>query len=421
MGLLLKNGQAFIDGQLVKKDILIEGSKIAAIDTNIKTDNHEVIDCTNKIVSSGFIDVHVHLREPGFEYKEDIYSGTLAAAKGGFTTICAMPNTNPVPDDIKVVNDIHKLIDEKTVVNVRLYSAITKGEKHNAELVDFKALSNKVCAFSNDGYGIQDSLTMFRAMKEVKKYDQMIVAHCEDESLVFDGYVHDGQIAKDMGWKGISNLTEYIHIARDTAIAAETGAKYHVCHISTKESVAIVRDAKRRGVDVTAEVTPHHLVLTEEDVHSTLEKMNPPLRSKEDHKALIEGLLDGTIDFVATDHAPHSEEEKARGMEKAPNGIVGLETAFPLVYTYFTKHKLANIEQILSWFTHKPGERFHIGPQTLAIGETADITIVDLNMEKKIDRHAFFSKGKNSPFDGFICKGWPVMTIVAGKIIYQEV
>ncbi len=421
MGLLLKNGQAYINNELHHKDVLVEGNKITKIEDHIDHDDHQVIDLNHKIISSGFIDVHVHLREPGFEYKEDIKTGTKAAARGGFTTICAMPNTNPVPDTVEVVNDINKLIEEKAEVRVKLYGSITKGEKHGSELVDFDNLSDKVCAFSNDGYGVQDSLTMYKAMLKAKENNQMIVAHCEDEALTFGGVIHAGRRAKELGLKGHLGLTEYIHIARDIALSMETGAAYHICHISTKESVALVRDAKRRGVNVTAEVTPHHLLLTEDDVYTPDEKMNPPLRSEVDHQALIDGILDGTIDFVATDHAPHSKEEKDKGMEKAPNGIVGIETSFPLVYTYFTEHKLAKVEEILSWFTNKPGERFNLGPTTLKVGETADITITDLDLEKTIDRNNFLSKGKNTPFDGYVCKGWPVITIVDGKIVYSEV
>ena len=421
MGLLLKNGQAYINNELHHKDVLVEGNKITKIEDHIYNDDHQVIDLNNKIISSGFIDVHVHLREPGFEHKEDIKTGTKAASRGGFTTICAMPNTNPVPDTVEVVNNINKLIEEKAEVRVKLYGSITKGEKHGSELVDFDNLSNKVCAFSNDGYGVQDSLTMYKAMLKAKENNQMIVAHCEDEALTFGGVIHAGRRAQELGLKGHLGLTEYIHIARDIALSMETGAAYHVCHISTKESVALVRDAKRRGVNVTAEVTPHHLLLTEDDVYTPDEKMNPPLRSEVDHQALIDGILDGTIDFIATDHAPHSKEEKDKGMDKAPNGIVGIETSFPLVYTYFTKHKLAKVEEILSWFTNKPGERFNLGPTTLKVGEIADITITDLNLEKTIDRNNFLSKGKNTPFDGYVCKGWPIITIVDGKIVYREV
>lgn len=420
MGLLLKNGQILVKGQLQKQDILIENKHIVSIDDDILEGNHEVIDVGFAFVSPGLIDMHVHLREPGYEEKETIETGTKAAAKGGYTLVCAMPNTNPAPDNIDTLKDILSIIEEKAVVKVLPYGTITKGQKNNSELVDMKIMKDLVCGFSNDGYGIQSTREMYEAMKHAERYETLIAAHCEDEAILYDGYVHKGQKAIKEGWKGITSLSESIQIARDTLIAEETNAKYHVCHISTKEGVRIVRDAKKRGVNVTCEVTPHHLLLTESDVSDGNTKMNPPVREVSDKYALISGLLDGTIDMICTDHAPHTEQEKEAGLENAPFGIVGLETAFPLIYTNFVETGIATLEDIMNWFCYNPAKRLNLGYGKLIEGRVADITIIDLNKSKRINKEEFASKGKNTPFDGWLCKGWPIMTIVDGEIIYKE-
>ncbi len=420
MGLLLQNGQVLIKNNLTRKDLLIENEIITRIEDQIEEENHEIINCENLFISPGFIDMHVHLREPGYENKETITTGTKAAAKGGYTLVCAMPNTNPAPDNIQTLNHILDLIEEKALIKVLPYATITEGQKDSSPLVDMNAMKNKVCGFSNDGYGIQSTRQMYQAMKQAHLHETLIAAHCEDEEILFGGYVHKGNKAIKEGWDGITSLSESIQIARDTLIAEETKAAYHVCHISTKEGVRLVRDAKKRGVNVTAEVTPHHLLLTENDVLDSNSKMNPPVRELKDKYALISGLLDGTIDMIATDHAPHTEDEKKKGLKEAPFGIVGLETAFPLIYTNFVETGIATLEDTLKWFSYNPAKRLNLGYGKLLEGRVADITILDLNKEQPINKNHFESKGKNTPFDKWVCKGWPVTTIVNGKIIYRE-
>lgn len=420
MGILLQNGQVLQKNELIKKDVLIEKQYISKIEDEIEEENHQIINCENLFISPGFIDMHVHLREPGYENKETIISGTKAAAKGGYTLVCAMPNTNPAPDNINTLNHILELIKEKALIKVLPYATITEGQKDSSPLVDMNAMKNKVCGFSNDGYGIQSTKQMYHAMKQAHLHETLIAAHCEDEEILFGGYVHKGNKAIKEGWDGITSLSESIQIARDTLIAEETKAAYHVCHISTKEGVRIVRDAKKRGINVTAEVTPHHLLLTENDVLDSNTKMNPPVRELKDKYALISGLLDGTIDMIATDHAPHTEDEKKKGLKEAPFGIVGLETAFPLIYTNFVETGIATMQDIIKWFSYNPAKRLNLGYGKLLEGRVADLTIIDLNKEQAINKDNFVSKGKNTPFNKWMCKGWPVYTIVDGTIIYKE-
>lgn len=420
MGILLKNGLILDKNNLVEKDVLIIDNIIEKIEENIDEDMHQVIDVSNQFISPGLIDMHVHLREPGFEHKETIETGTKAAAKGGYTLVCAMPNTKPAPDNIDTLNEIIKRIEETAVIKVLPYATITKEQKNNSELVDMNAMKDKVCGFSNDGYGIQSTKEMYEAMQKAERYETLIAAHCEDEEILYNGYVHKGKKADKEGWRGITSLSESIQISRDVLIAEETNSKYHVCHISTKEGVRLVRDAKKRGVNVTCEVTPHHLLLTESDVIDGNTKMNPPVREVSDKYALISGLLDGTIDMIATDHAPHTEVEKEKGLESSPFGIVGLETAFPLIYTNFVETGIATLQDLMKWFVYNPAKRLNLDYSKLVQGRIADITVIDLNKQKMIDRTKFVSKGKNTPFDGWVCKGWPVLTIVEGKIVYKE-
>jgi dihydroorotase len=346
----------------------------------------------------------------------------LAAAKGGFTTVAAMPNTRPVPDTKEQMEWLQERIRKTAHVNVLAYGAITIRQL-GKELTDFAALKEAgAFAFTDDGVGVQSAGMMYEAMKRAAKLNMPIVAHCEEETLINKGAVHDGIFAKKYGINGIPSICESVHIARDVLLAEATGCHYHVCHISTKESVRIVREAKRAGIRVTAEVTPHHLLLCDEDIPclDANYKMNPPLRGREDRAALIEGLLDGTIDFIATDHAPHTEEEKAEGMQLAPFGIVGLETAFPLLYTHFVETKKLSLKQLIDFLTIKPAETFGLRAGKLAVGEKADITVIDLQQEQVIDPTTFVSKGKNTPFAGWTCKGWPVMTFVGGKLVWQK-
>jgi dihydroorotase len=424
MAIILKNGKSFNKyGEVERVEVRIEGGIITTVGTELHNgESDEVIDVQGHFIAPGFIDLHVHLREPGGEQKETIATGTLAAAKGGFTTIAAMPNTRPVPDSKEQMEWLQSRIRETAYVNVLPYGAITVRQL-GKELTDFAALKEAgAFAFTDDGVGVQSAGMMYEAMKRAAALDMPIVAHCEDNTLTNNGVVHDGEFAKRHGINGIPSVCESVHIARDVLLAEATGCHYHVCHISTKESVRVVRDAKRAGIRVTAEVTPHHLLLCDEDI-SDLDanyKMNPPLRSKEDREALIEGLLDGTIDFIATDHAPHTETEKGEGIVLAPFGIVGLETAFPLLYTHFVETNVLTLKQLVDFFTVKPAEAFRLQAGRLAVGNRADLTVIDLQTESIIDPNTFASKGKNTPFAGWKCKGWPVMTFVGGKLVWQK-
>ena len=423
MKTLIKNGTLFNqNGELVKADLLIEGKYIKEIGTGLNGEQCEVIDAGGLLAVPGFIDVHVHLREPGGEKKETIATGSKAAARGGFTTICAMPNTRPVPDSPEHMETLLRKIEETASVRVLPYASITIREA-GKELVDFKKLTGLgAFAFTDDGVGIQDAGMMLEAMKQAALQGKAIVAHCEDNSLINKGCVHDGVFAGQHGLPGIPSVCESVQIARDVLLAEAAGCHYHVCHISTAGSVRTVRDAKRAGIRVTAEVTPHHLLLCDEDIPSldTNYKMNPPLRSREDRDALLEGLLDGTIDFIATDHAPHTEEDKAEGMKLAPFGIVGLETAFPLLYTNFVKTGKWELKQLLDWMTSKPASCFGLPFGKLEKGGLADVTLIDLNAEKKIDSSEFASKGRNTPFEGWTCSGWPVLTIAEGRKVWEK-
>jgi dihydroorotase len=402
-------------------DVLIKDGKIASIEKEISIATEEIIDATGLLLAPGFIDLHVHLREPGGEKKETIETGTKAAAKGGFTTIAAMPNTRPVPDNPEMLDWLRNRIDETAVVRVLPYASITKREL-GQELTNFKELKHSgAFAFTDDGVGIQSANMMLEAMKKAAELDMTIVAHCEDNSLINKGCVHEGNFSKTNSLRGIPSVCESVHIARDVLLAEATGCHYHVCHISTKESVRVVRDAKRAGIKVTAEVTPHHLLLSEVEIPSLDAnfKMNPPLRGEDDRKALIEGLLDGTIDFIATDHAPHTLEEKAEGMELAPFGIVGLETAFPLLYANLVKKEIITLSQLIEFLTIKPAEAFNLPYGKIEVGAPADLVLVDLEKTKSINPDEFLSKGKNTPFTGWNCQGWPVMTMVEGNIVWK--
>lgn len=423
MGIIIKNGQLLTnEGELLQQDVLINDGKIEEIGESIVVNDHEVIDATGQLVTAGFVDLHVHLREPGGEHKETIATGTQAAARGGFTTIAAMPNTRPVPDSKEQMETLHKRITETGVVEVLPYASITIREA-GVELTDFAALKEAgAFAFTDDGVGVQSADMMYSAMKKAAEVDMAIVAHCEENTLIHKGAVHEGKFSKAQGINGIPSVCESVHIARDVLLAEAANCHYHVCHISTKESVRVVRDAKRAGIKVTAEVTPHHLLLSEEDIPGldTNYKMNPPLRGKDDQEALLEGLLDGTIDFIATDHAPHAAEEKAEGMTLSPFGIVGLETAFPLLYTNFVKKGIFTLKQLIDFLTRKPAESFSLNRGLLQKGSRADIVLLDLEKEEAIDPDTFLSKGKNTPFAGWKCKGWPTTTIVAGKVVFKK-
>ncbi len=423
MKLLLKNGKMFASGgKLDTQDILIESNKIKKIAKSITEENAKIIDLKQQLVIPGMIDLHIHLREPGGEHKETIETGTKAAARGGFTTVAAMPNTNPVPDHAHTLEQLWQRIEKSAAIRVLPYAAITK-KQAGEELTDFQKLKEAgAFAFTDDGVGVQNAGIMFEAMKRAARLNMAIVAHCEENTLIHDGAVHEGIFSKRQGINGIPSVCESVHIARDVLLAEAANARYHVCHISAKESVRAVRDAKRAGIRVTAEVTPHHLLLCDEDIPGldANYKMNPPLRGKEDREALIEGLLDGTIDFIATDHAPHTEEEKAAGILQAPFGIVGLETAFPLLYTHLVKKNVLSLKQLVDLFTVKPAAAFGLPFGKLEEGGIADLAVIDLEKEERIDPNQFFSKGKNTPFANWICAGWPTMTIFEGDIVWRK-
>ena len=363
-------------------------------------------------VFPGFCDVHVHFREPGFSYKETIASGSLASARGGYTDVCTMPNLNPVPDSIEHLKQQQDLIDATACIHVHPYGAITVGQKGEA-LSDLAGMAAHCIAFSDDGRGVQSDEMMRRAMEEARTLGKMIVAHCEDNSLLRGGYIHDGDYAKAHGHRGICSESEWGQIARDLQLVKQTGCAYHVCHISTKESVDIIRKAKAEGVNVTCETGPHYLILDDSFLQEDGRfKMNPPLRSKEDREALIEGLLDGTIDMIATDHAPHSAEEKSRGLENSAFGIVGIETAFPLLYTYLVKPGILSLERLVALLTVNPRKRF-------GIPCGVDFTVWDLDAVSKIDPSEFLSMGKATPFAGWEVSGKCMATVCDGKVVYK--
>ena len=364
------------------------------------------------IIVPGLCDVHVHFREPGFSYKETIASGSAAAAHGGYTAVCTMPNLDPVPDSAEHLQVQLDAIKRGAAIKVLPYGAITVGEK-GERLADMEAISDKVCAFSDDGKGVQNDEMMREAMTKAKRLGKIIAAHCEDNSLLFGGYIHDGEYARMHGHRGISSASEYKQIERDLRLAEETGCAYHVCHISTKESVELIRQAKARGVDVTCETAPHYLVLCDEDMQEDGRfKMNPPLRSREDKKALIEGIKDGTIDMIATDHAPHSAEEKGRGLEKSLMGVVGLETAFPVLYTELVMKNIITLDRLVELMSFKPKERFGIDTNN-------DFAVFDISEAYKIDPENFLSMGRATPFAGREVFGRCLLTVHNGKVVYK--
>lgn len=424
MKLLIQNASYIaFNGKKELADILIEDGKIVKIDKKIETTADRKINADGRLVSPGFIDLHVHLREPGGEKKETIATGTLAAARGGYTTLAAMPNTRPVPDSVEQMEWVQNRIQETASVRVLPYASITVRQL-GRDLTDFEGLKNAgAFAFTDDGVGVQSADMMLKAMQKAAEVNMAIVAHCEEDTLINKGCVHEGSFSKRNGLNGIPSVCESVQIARDVLLAEAAGCHYHVCHVSTKESVRVIRDAKRAGIKVTAEVTPHHLLLTQDDIPDNLDpnfKMNPPLRDKADREALIEGLLDGTIDFIATDHAPHTSEEKNEGIKLAPFGIVGLETAFPLLYTHFVLKNIMSLEQLIGFMTKKPAETFSLPTGTIKVGAPADIVLVNLEEEKVIDPQEFLSKGKNTPFTGWNCKGWPEMTICNGQVVWEK-
>ena len=368
----------------------------------------------NYFILPGFCDVHVHFREPGFSYKETISTGSMAAAHGGYTAVCTMPNLNPVPDTVEHLEQQIKIIENDAVINVYPYASITVGQ-NGQQLSDMQGMSTNCIAFSDDGRGVQSHELMREAMLKAKSLGKIIVAHCEDNSLLNGGYIHDGEYAKAHGHKGICSESEWGPIKRDLELVRETGCAYHVCHISCKESVALIRQAKADGLDVTCETGPHYLILDDSDLQEDGKfKMNPPLRSYEDKLALIEGIKDGTIDMIATDHAPHSAEEKSRGLEKSAFGIVGIETAFQLMYTYFVKTHIITLEKLMDLLAFNARKRFNIPLNN------NDFTVWQLDEEITVNTNDFISKGKALPFEKYKLFGKCYLTVCGGEIVYKD-
>ena len=420
--LILSGGSVFVNGRFTDCDIFIQDGVIVSISP--KTDYSHlkdavVYDLHNCLILPGLVDVHVHLRVPGYFYKEDMHSGTLAAAHGGYTDICAMPNLNPVPDSVQHLDEELSLIKSDAMVRVHPYGAVTVGEM-GERLSDMDGMNGNVVAFSDDGRGVQSDDMMKAAMIKAKSLDKIIAAHCEVNELLHGGYIHDGEYAKSNGHKGICSASEYEQIARDIELARQTGCKYHVCHISTKESVELIRKAKADGVDITCETGPHYLILCDEDLQEDGRfKMNPPLRSKEDRQALIEGIKDGTIDMIATDHAPHSAEEKSKGLQGSAFGIVGLETAFSLMYTHLVKTGIISLEKLAEIMHTNPSKRFNIGGE-LEVGNLADLCVFKLDEEYTVNSADFLSKGKATPFEGEKVYGKCIMTMVNGRTVWNS-
>lgn len=420
MKILLKNAMIFTNDGFEKNDLSITNEVITNISSNIEAVGFDVVyNLNNMYLLPGLIDVHTHLREPGFIYKETIATGSMAGARGGYTSICAMPNLNPTPDSMKNLQVELDAIKKDAKINVYPYGTITKREKGQV-LADLEDISNYVIAFSDDGQGVQSEEMMLTAMIKAKKLNKMIVAHCEDNSLLNGGYIHDGEYAKLHDHKGICSESEWGPIKRDIELSRKTGCHYHVCHISTKESVELIRNAKKGGVNITCETGPHYLTLNDMNLQEEGRfKMNPPIRSEEDRQALIEGIKDGTIDMIITDHAPHSAEEKSKGLAGSSMGVVGLEVAFPVLYTKLVKTGVITLKKLIDLMNTNPRKIFKIGTE-IKIGEKADLTVYDLNESYDIDSSKFVSMGKATPFDGDNVYGKCKMTICGGNIVFNE-
>lgn len=419
--ILIKRAKVLFGDKFLIKDILISNSILKKIENNINDYADKVIDAENLLLLPGLIDIHVHLRQPGYEYKETIQTGSLAASKGGYTTICAMPNTNPAMDSLEKVLKFQKNAKLDSKINVLTYSSITKERKTNSPLVDFEKLAKHVFAFSNDGNGIQSRELMKQAMMQAKKVNKAIVAHCEDDELVNGGCIHECEFAKKNNLKAICSASEYEQVRRDIELAKETGCQYHVCHVSTKEAVEFVREAKKEKNKISCETTPHHLLLNDTNLKNDgCYKMNPPIRSKQDQNELINGIKDGTIEIIATDHAPHSHEEKSKGLKDSMFGIVGIEFAFSLLYTNLVKTGIISIKKLIDLMSNNPNHIFNMNQLYLEVGCKPNFILVDENLKQQIDSKEFLSKGKSTPFDKQWCYGWPVLNICNGKIAYEK-
>lgn len=424
MTLLIKNAVCYIDKALKKQDVFIKDGIIHSLGVSFSLDNIDrTVDAMGKyFLIPGFVDVHTHLREPGFSYKETVKTGTMAGAKAGYNVLCTMPNLEPPPDaaeNLKVQTDI---IERDAVIDVLPFAAITKGRKGVGETVDFKSLADNAVGFSDDGTGVQTDELMEQAMTECAKLGKIISAHCEVNELLNGGYIHDGEYARLHNHRGICSESEWRQIERDCLLAEKTGCQYHVCHISTKESVDIIRRAKARGVRVTCETGPHYLTMCDMDLQEDGRfKMNPPLRSAEDRQALIEGVLDGTIDVIATDHAPHSADEKSRGLEKSAMGVVGLETAFAVLYTKLVKTGVITFEKLVEMMSVRPREIFGIEGGRIEVGQPANLCLLDTEKEWTVEPDKFVSMGRATPFEGWKLQGENLLTILRGEIVYEAI
>mgnify|MGYP000561162590 CR=1 FL=1 len=416
---LLKGGKVYTGGAFVRADVLVEDGVVTGVG-DLSVSQAETVDVSGKHLLPGLVDVHVHFREPGFSYKETIATGSSAAARGGYTTVCTMPNLNPAPDTAEHLGVQLEMIRQGAVVKVVPYGTITMRQNGGGELSDMAAMRDEVVGFSDDGRGVQEDAVMEAAMREAARLGKPIVAHCEVNSLLHGGYIHDGEYARLHGHRGICSESEWKQVERDIELVRRTGCRYHVCHVSTRESVELVRRAKAEGLPVSCETAPHYLVLTDMDLREEGRfKMNPPIRSAEDRAALVRGIQDGTIEVVATDHAPHTAEEKSRGLAGSAMGIVGLECAFPLMYKYMVLPGTLTLEKLVALMSDNPRRIFGLGGG-LNVGGEADFTVLALGAQYEIDPAAFLSKGRATPFAGWPVQGRAVLTVVGGREAYMD-
>ena len=417
--MLIKGCNVFIDGRFVPSDVEVQGGIVSRVEPAVVPNSGVPVFNYSGIVVPGLVDVHVHLREPGFSFKETMETGTAAAARGGYTAVCAMPNLNPVPDSAEHLAVELEAIRRGAKVRVYPYGSLTVGER-GLEMADISAMADAAVAYSDDGRGVQDEDMMRECMRAVAATGKLLAAHCEVDSLLKGGYIHDGAYARAHGHRGICSESEWREVERDIRLAEETGCAFHVCHVSTKESVRLVREARARGVNVTAETAPHYLLLTEEDLQEDGRfKMNPPLRARADRDALIEGLLDGTIGMIATDHAPHTPEEKSRGLEKSPMGVVGLECAFPVLFTGLVEKGVITLEKLVELMSSAPAKRFGIPGGEIEVGKPANLAVFDIDTEHTIDSSEFASMGRATPFEGWRVRGKCLMTVCAGRTVWR--
>lgn len=420
VSILISGAKVWMDGAFVQRDVLVEDGRVTEISDHIQPrEEIRVVDGTGKMLLPGLVDLHVHLREPGYGYKETIATGTRAAARGGFTTVCTMPNLNPAPDTPEHLAEQLDIIDKDAIIEVIPYATITSSRKGD-ECVDYEAMADRVAGFSDDGTGVQSAEVMEEAMRRIAPTGKILAAHCEVESLLRGGYIHDGEWARAHGHRGICSESEWAEVKRDIELAEKTGCRLHLCHISTKESVALIREAKARGARVTAETAPHYLALCDEDMREEGRyKMNPPLRSREDMLALREGVVDGTIDVIATDHAPHSAEEKSKGLEKSAMGVVGIETSLAAVYTFMVGGGLISLERLVEIMALKPREILGKAGG-IKRGERIDAVLVDFRSEFNVNPAEFLSMGKSTPLEDMRLRGEVLLTIADGRIAYEK-